>query len=146
GRQPGPQPLEAIAALDAHTARGAAGGWREAAERGLERTRFRAQELDEHRAVLRPQLTRRDQRRARVQVPLPAAGAKLREQRGVLAQLRRAGLEAREAPDAGGRLGRGARQVVAAAAGVATGVQASLALLLQRPAPLQPRPVLVPAR
>src|SRR2546430_16264556 len=78
-----------------------AGGWREAAERGLERTRFRAQELDEHRAVLRPQLTRRDQRRARVQVPLPAAGAKLREQRGVLAPLRPAGPEAPAAARAG---------------------------------------------
>jgi len=38
---------------------------------GLQRLRFGSQELDEHRTILRPQRARADQRRTRIQVPLP---------------------------------------------------------------------------
>src|SRR2546430_10853736 len=77
---------------------------------------------------------------------LPVACANLRQQRRVLAQLRGARLEAREAPDALGRLERRARQVVAAAAGVGIEVQEPLVLLLQRREQLQQRHVLVHVR
>src|SRR6266478_4646400 len=79
-------------------------------------------------------------------MPLRGEGAKLRQQRRVLAQLRRTVLEAREAPDAGGRLERRARQVVAAAAGVRVEVQEPLVLLLQRRQQPEQRHVLVHIR
>src|SRR5437016_13304068 len=79
-------------------------------------------------------------------MPLPGEGAKLRQQRRVLAQLRRTVLEAREASDAGGRLERRARQVVAAAAGVRVEVQEPLVLLLQRRQQPEQRHVLVHVR
>src|SRR4029077_19835569 len=79
-------------------------------------------------------------------MPLPGAGAKLRQQRRVLAQLLRAVIEARETPDAGGRLERRARQVVAAAAGVGVEVQEPLVLLLQRRQQSEQRHVLVHVR
>src|SRR5258705_3146603 len=79
-------------------------------------------------------------------MPLSGAGAKLCQQRRVLAQLRRTVLEAREAPDAGSRLERRARQVVAAAAGVGVEVQEPLVLLLQRREQPEQRHVLVHVR
>src|SRR2546423_11986581 len=85
-RQEGPQAREAVATLDPHAVRAVAAGLREAPEGALERVRFRSQELDEHRTILPPQLTRRDPRRARIQMPLCGAGAELCQQRRILAQ------------------------------------------------------------
>src|SRR5207248_9365074 len=84
--------------------------------RCLERLRLGRSELDEHGAILRPQLERGDEGRSRIEMPVPGSGAEACEERGVLAQLRRRVLRGHEAPDAGGGLGRRASTGLAAAA------------------------------